>query len=173
MSIVQNLIQYGDEASQFTVNLAADWVTVASPIGDGILSLTDTINKFAFKDNLNILSMGVFLPFGFEFYEDTHDISGKFIPTYIESRILRVSDKAIFVLISRTNMPMENYELNLGIFIEPDTTIGERFYLSANLPTDGDELIRVSMINVPAAFDEKVFHAPIFAKVEHTLAMEA
>ena len=170
--IIHTLMQYGDESATFTVNTAVSYVNVTPDTGHGILSLTDTINKFAFKDNLNILSIGLMLPFGFELYEYENSALSKYRPAYIQSQILRVGDYAPFVLIDRINLPFENYELNLGWFVSPSVTIGDRFYLSAFLPAAGNEILRISMLNVPAALNEGVFHCPIFAKVQHTLPME-
>lgn len=174
MGIVDMMIQYGDEAATFTVNTAVDNVVVTTEAADGVLSLAGNFTKFAWKDSFNILSIGVLLPFGFEFYEYDNSVSSKYRPPYVDMELLKGSDKSPFGIIpSRVNLPFENYEMNLGAFIVPQDAIGESFHFAAHLPSTGNEILKISMVNVPAVFNAKVFHCPIFAKIEHTLILEA
>lgn len=174
MSIIDMMIQYGDEAATFTVNTAVDNVPVTTETADGILSLAGNFTKFAWKENFNVLSIGVLLPFGFEFYEYKNSGSNKYRPPYVDMELLKGSDKTPFGIIpSRVNIPFENYEMNLGSFIIPPDAIGESYHFAAHLPTTANEILLISMVNVPAAFNAKVFHCPIFAKIEHTLILVA
>lgn len=171
MSIIDTLTHWKTEGFSFTVNTAVNFVNIVSNGGSGILGITEIIRNFDWKDNVNLLSLGVFLPLGFEFWpnEDGGNIP---IPHYVNLAWRRASDGAIENFIPGVyNLPRENYELSLGAFLKPTDTFGSKFQLVGNLPISGAVIQRVSMINTPAALNGKHFGVGFLAKVEHTLPM--
>lgn len=172
MSIIDTLIQYGDQSATFVVNTGVDYVNIINPIGDGILSIGGVFDKFQWKDNLNLLSICAVLPLGFEFYQSVRIAQGDFLPDHINFKWRRVSDGLLVEWQpARYNLPSANYEMNIGAFLEPPVVLNGSFNLVGLLPNSVNEKIRISMLNVPAALNEKTFACPVFAKVEHTLLM--
>jgi len=171
--IVDTLIQYGDQAGKFTVDTTVQKVLLSYDVGsDKVLSIGGVFNKFAWKENITLLSVGAFLPLGFDFFPSTRVIEGDFWPDYVSFQWRKASDGTLFPWQpNRYNLPAGNYELSIGAFLQPDAGIGEDFNLIAELPTTGNFRTYVSMLNVPASLDESVFSVPIFAKIGHTLPL--
>jgi len=168
--MIDTLIHYGVEAGQFTVNLAVNKVALSYPAGNKVLSIGGVFNKFTWKDNLTLISIGAFLPLGFDFYPSERIAEGDFWPDYISLQWRKDSDGTLFAFQpNRYNLPAANYELSVGAFLEPNAAIGEDFNLVAELPTAGNFQTLISMIGVPATLDGETFSVPIFAKVEHTI----
>lgn len=173
--IIDVLMQYDDEAYEFTVNTAVNFVNLTQ-VNDGILSKVGTVsgieNEFQEQDNFILLSIGVRLPLGFEFWPN--DNAGSFFGPFIDLYYKRIS-AAPGVLNSfrpaSVQIPFPNYEMSLGNFtIVPSLT--ENFYLCFQFPRNvGGWNQRISMLNVPAALNEMTFKAPVFAKILHTLPM--
>lgn len=174
--IIDNLMQYGDAAFEFTVNTAMSSVDITQVVGeDGILSKVGTVSgiedEFQEQDNFILLSIGVSLPLGFEFWpNDNNAFFGPFIDLYYK-RISAPSGVLNSFRPASVHIPFPNYELSLGNFtIVP--SLAENFHLCFQFPRNvGGWNQRVSMLNVPAALNELTFKAPIFAKILHTLPM--
>lgn len=175
MSIIDTLVQYGDEAAKFTVNTAVSYVNVVNPVppgSNGVLSIGGVFNTFQWKDKINLLSFAVLLPLGFEFFPNDRTIEGDPWPNYVDFFWRRVADGGITTWVpSRYNLISENYEMSLGAYLEPPDIVISDFNLVALLPQSLNITTRISMINVPSSLNEFVFACPIFVKVEHTLPM--
>lgn len=171
MSIIDTLVQYGDQSAQFTVNTAVDFVGIVNPVV-GVLSVGGVFNTFQWRDKLNLLSLAVLLPLGFEFYPTRRVPQDDPWPNSVGLKWRRVFDGAETTWAPSTyNMIAANYEISIGAYLEPPDAVISDYNLVALLPSSGSVQTNISMINVPAGLDEKIFACPIFAKIEHTLPM--
>lgn len=173
--MIDILSHNGEAAFYFTVDVATNFVFLNRHANaEAILSnFGATRDKFKHADNIKILSIGCSLPLGFEFWEN--DAAGEpFTPfCYL---FIKKGTAAFGVKTSidpgAVHIPFANYEMSFGMFYDEGVTMGESYNLLAEF-NDDDFPQRISMLNVPAALDEMVFHCPIFAKVEHTLIMDS
>lgn len=168
MSIIDILAQDDTEAGTFTVDITKDSVPITWTDTDLItLKTAENKYKFTYKDNFEILSVGIKLYLGFEYYES--DYAGFKIPRLL----LKIQNdtgsgydwkdldnpKILF-------MPFENYEYSIGIKADIPDDITGTFNLGAILAyTD------VSMFNVDSKFDGLTFHCSIFMKILHTIPL--
>jgi len=171
--IVDTLIQYGDEAATFTVDNTVNSVELSYPAGSTkVLSIGGVFNTFKWKESLTLLSIGAFLPLGFEFYPVKRLTTSDNWPNYVS---LKWRNSVTGVLTTwepnRYNLPSGNYELNIGAYLEPPDTVGGDFQLTAELPFETSIKTLVSMIGVPDSLNDEVFSVPIFAKIGHTLKL--
>lgn len=176
--IVDTLVQYGDEADVFTVDSTVPYKNLTDGGSNHVLSIGGVFNTFQWKDNIQLLSVGVILPLGFDFFPGNKLVTFEPWPNYIALEWRRASDGVIFPFQpNRYNLFAANYESSIGTFLEPpdditpDADNPENFQLVAQMPKGGDTETRISMINAPASLDESVFAAPIYIKVGHTLPM--
>lgn len=173
--IVDTLIQYGSEAAKFTVNNAVDYVLPTYDVGSSkILSIGGVFNKFTWKESIVLISIGLFLPLGFDLYPKNRNSDGELWPDYIDLFWRRASTGFLVGWQpSRYNLPSVNYEISIGATLNPPDSVGEDFNLVAIVP-DSTDLVgntRISMLNVPDSLNGKVFSCPVFAKVGHTLIL--
>ncbi|NOR84978.1 hypothetical protein GQ473_02580 [archaeon] len=169
--IIDTLIQYGDQAAKFTVNNAVDYVEPAyDPGSTKVLSIGGVFNKFTWKESIVLISLGVFLPLGFDYYPKERIADNEPWPDYVDLFWRKDSDGSLVGWQpSRYNLPSVNYELSIGATLVPPDTVGEDFNLVAEIPTIAVALTRVSMLNVPDSLNDKIFSCPVFAKIGHTL----
>jgi hypothetical protein len=184
MEIIEILSQNKADQAIFTVDthsgaLAVDIVQAASTRfvnGYGA-------NKFVSGDNVLILSMGVTLPYNFQFapMPDSGVIPEKntgaprifldaeLSPSGIQA-ILNQLGSSGFIL-----LPMENYEIALNSFIGDTASWKSNFYLRGTFPpppAPGAYAVpQISMIGVPAAYDTMVLPINLFIKILHTKPM--
>ena len=173
--IIDTLIQYGTEAAKFTVNNAVDYV---EPVYDApstkVLSIGGVFNRFTWRENLVLISIGLFLPLGFDLYPKKRNADNEPWPDYIDLFWRRASSGVLFGWQpSRYNLPSVNYELSIGATLNPPDSVGEDFNLVAIIPDTNDleGSTRVSMLNVPDSLNGEVFSCPVFAKIGHTLIL--
>lgn len=153
------------EAQTFTVdvNAALGFVDVIATPTFGLLTARDGSKKFSEGDNFTILSIGIVLPLSFEIYENAgtdHLTPGIHFTAMQDGGAPQLELNPEGVV-----LPFGQYEMNLGVFQN-----------AASLPWDfnlafGIDKMRISMEGVPAALDGIKFHVPIFAKIEHTIAL--
>ena len=158
--IVDTLVQYGAQAYTFTVNTAVTKVECnQDPAGvENVLSIGGVFNTFQWKDNLILLSVGVILPLGFDFYPSERVSDSAKWPNYVGLSWRKVSDGSeITFSPNRYNLFAANYEQSIGAYLEPPDTVGENFQLVARMPDDLVEKTYISMLNVPAALEGEEF----------------
>lgn len=177
MSIVDLLGQLAGEVDQFVVD------TTASPpyvpiISQGVGRMTNADNQhelFAYRDNFTILSLGFYLPLGFEMWETELISSGGYYPMTLDLFFQRNSDSVIFVPdeLPSVYLPFANYEMNLNKLMKIPMGIGDgqSFRFLVRLRLDNFVTHRVSMVGVPTDLNEMLFQCPTFCKIEHTLGM--
>lgn len=168
------LMHQGDDAAFFTVDTAVGSVLLqpavnATPGGFARFQRADGNYSFQNGDNMLILSMGFVLPLGFELDESLDD-TGDMISPSIETRVEQTPSGAVITPLPKMFMPLlNNYEISIGNWHEiPDVDPDTGFELWGHLPVVGD-ILKISMVNVPADFDESIFHVPCFIKISHTL----
>jgi len=167
--IISTLSNWGDHAATFTVNLAVAHVDITPAIGTGLLSLSKFQNVLDWKDNFNLLSIGIILPNGFEFYENEDSVTNDFFPPFVDLKYIRDTDSVVFPINpARITLPSGNYELSINQFFEVNKDIKNAFSIIGRLADTAPKIQKISMINVPADLDGETFHIPIYAKIEHT-----
>jgi len=127
---------------------------------------------FAKGDNFILLSFGIRFPLGFEVeYEDTNASgnTGNCISLQLKYKPEAVVSTPLVP--GSVWLPFSNYEMNYGTFFDMSARFvaDNNFQLESNIL---DDKVFVSMLNVSAELDEKVYYCPIFWKVGHTLPME-
>lgn len=162
------------QMASFTVDITQPYVALSVPVSPaGIMYNFTNLSFFRYLDHFQILSIGVRMPLGFEFYEVLTDIGELTLPTI--DLTLRPNAGPIQPLEPNgIKLPFEDYELNYGTYfniIDTGLTVGTIYQLIFNFRRDFTH--RVSMINVPSGLDGETFYIPIFAKILHTLTLIA
>lgn len=121
--------------------------------------LVDGYLKSIFKKgcNLNILSVGFTLPFGFEFSKVNDD--SKYYQSITLSYVEVVG--GLKVKLNELIIPMANYELSMGSYYNL-AFIGKEYELTAVFSNSP----KILMLNIPASFNNLTFYCPIFIKVQ-------
>lgn len=134
--------------------------------------------SFQRGDNFSVLSAGYVIPERFAIYQfgvsaenfccPVMDIAGY--------RLTSLDYIPLFPLTGNggwLKLPLPNYELCLGAWIDAEDLMAEAFQLRMTFPAAGGGLtpMEISMVNVPAVLNGQVFRIVPFLKVVHNLAM--
>ena len=144
-----------------------DYVDINPPVAPimDFYSADITKRKFARGDNVQLLSMGYFIPENFCTYEMggvNYAVPSWRIYGY---RVTSAASVALnqFGAFGMIQSPFPNYEMSMGVFLDAETVLGEDFYLQIEVSEPG----RISMIGVPAILNTKRFHVIPFVKILH------
>lgn len=178
MRKLETIIQYEAPGAvkipgYFTTDLAQDYVNLTYPtIGTGepyeyFLSNGRARSELRDYDRFEIISIGFNLPLQFELYEEGLKLSVGYYDTEGDNLgINGLGDLGELIL------PFANYEYPIGLSYTPDelsmATPMQIGVLVSNL--EGDPL-KISMINVPADLDTKVFYCPVWMKIAHNVSL--
>lgn len=177
MEIIDILAPTYAELPYFTVDTRAgvNSVAVNAYAGAELSFLLNAKSQSRFQphDNLILMSAGIVLPEMFTFASYTNGAATSlsvFSPLiYDDTDTL----KANFPGAESIAIPMENYEVALGVFanfhdLNVQIGVNSSYYRIGLKDTDVN---RVSMINVPTALNDLVIKVIPFIKVLHTLPM--
>lgn len=166
------------------VNTAVNFVDI--PINPGAVPFKSSDEFFyCFRrgDNIELLSYGFFIPERFIMYEPVSGNAG------VENPVLSMALYAFtdppppgvgvqiplnqFGFLGNVKIPFPNYETAIGIFVDTETAIGEKFWIEVNFPWNaGLNIPRLSMVGVPAALNGVTIHIIPFIKVLHNFPLE-
>jgi hypothetical protein len=165
---------------KFTVNTAVDYVATAFPaVPPYLLFNANGLASFINGDNFSILSAGLVFPESFTPWKDPADLGILGLPVdniFIQGISADFYHIDVIGKVDNLFVPMENFELNTDVFVRckkqenvahPGTFLNENFYLV----TDNSNTIKISMKNVPAAFNGKIFSITPFFKILHNFPL--
>jgi hypothetical protein len=152
----------GDSRQTFTANTGVDDVPINALVGNGGLLKDASGNTWLHpKDNFNILSAGITMPYSFGlsksnpvrcqlFWRDSVNATGFF----------NIGSQGYLWL------PFENYEMSLGLFVQwPGAAVGGiRLYFVLESAI-ANKLTRVSMVGAPANFNGQTLPIAAWVKV--------
>lgn len=175
--IIDILMHDPGNSATFIASDLVDYVelNVSLSTGVGFLQTIDGRGTFRDGEKFIILSMGVLLPFSFQFWNDD-----KYQRQGIDL-FLNNSGGSITTRLPRLGyswIPFESYEWSVGMFFDnrraTEPVMQQDFEIRARFYSDGSgNFARISMLNIPEDLVEKQFYAPIFAKVLHTYPLTA
>lgn len=157
MKYIEVLTQEAANANTFVINNGFDSVAVTA--GNGKVTNAEGYKYFKAGDNVNILSMGFYIPMGFDIYGTNENIKFS-INGYNTLGII-----SFLMLPGIFTIPFSNYEMATGVFT---LGVSQKIQLAHSIFNS----LNISMIGVPAALNTKTFKIFSFFKVEHTLPME-
>lgn len=169
-------------AQRFTVNTAVTNVALTTPGGLGFKHLQGAAATGLFQngDSFSILAAGLVLPEGFTPYKDPAVTVNPLIPTELVlqgANSLEIYNIDVLGFYSSINIEMENFEQALDVFCNcinqvqishPTVKLNEAFFLAC-YSLD----IKISMLNVPAAYNGKTFFVSPFFKILHNFPLLA
>jgi hypothetical protein len=171
--IVDILTTVFDHSPRFTVDIAETSVPVTLALNENLVSGS---GKYLFKaiDHIVLISAGIIMPENFVLTHEhpeggTHKSVLGFNAVPYEGEPLYLQDIGFHGFVT---IPMENYEFALNIFCNLSVykaQINAAGYLSISV---GASINNVSMVNVPAALDGKVFPIVPFIKILHTIPLQ-
>jgi len=177
MEIIDILTPDNDLLPSFTVNIAANFVNVTGIVAPGakLRSANGIFSRFQRGDNFTILSVGIFIPERFTIW-DYPDASGikRSAPLLQLNGTLGGGLTPIFTFgnIGDMKIPFQNYEFSIGAFVDVEDLAVQSvtYQLECTFPFANGEPdnLKISMIDVPAALNTKVFRIVPFVKVLHT-----
>ena len=161
-----------------TVNTAVLSVPIPNMVGPVAMYSSDTVTYlFSNGDNIELLSIGFFIPERFVLYDSLPGV-GATAPFIIARLYAYQNVSGVSVPLNQfgnngnIKIPFPNYELALGVFVDAATEIGEAFYMQIEFPiTTGFDVWNISMVNVPVALNGQTFHIVPFIKVLHNFAL--
>lgn len=161
----------------FTVDNTVDWVLVDFPPSTPLrMQNSDEKKSFRPGDNFNILSVGVSLPLGFEFYSQVvTPLGSDFNLPFLRLNLIGILPPNVIkdIVPNAYALPFGNYELSINQYVNVLELYGEEpFSLAIRSPLPNDQEIRISMLNVPDSLNGKIFPYIAFAKIEHTFELE-
>lgn len=162
----------------FEVDNTQDYVLVEFPDTEPYyMENADKKHIFHYGDNFNLLSIGVNMPLGFEYYSQVRDPGGNIYNTpYLILALIPPAPpylEAEFIP-NRFSLPFGNYELSINQYIYTSLRFqGSEFFLVIRPPKSGVQEIRISMLNVPDELNGKKFPYIPFAKIEHSIPLES
>lgn len=160
--IIDLLMPPVDQRGTFTVNTAAESVPVVNNNSEMITTVTlgGAYKWFQPGDNLKILSFGIVLPDIFKFCQTVANGSFPFVSL---SSFDGVTSQGLGQFGSFGSMPcpVESVEIQVGTFIDAPS-LSATWQILSHLGS-----IEVSMVNVPVAYNTKVYTAYPYIKVLH------
>lgn len=143
------------------------YVDITIPVAPIMDLFSADITKYRFDrgDNIQLLSLGYFVPENFATYEmagPNYSVPSWRIYGY---RITAGASVPLvqFGAFGMIQSPFANYEMSLGVFLDTESVLGEPF----NLQIEVNEPGRISMIGVPAVLHGDTFHVVPFVKILH------
>lgn len=160
----------------FVVDNTQDFVLVEFPaVTPSYMENADKKHIFHFGDNFNLLSIGVSLPLGFEYYSQVLVPGGNVFntPYLILALLIPVPPYTENLFIpNRYSLPFGNYELSINQYIYTSLQFqGVNFFVNIRPPLPAEQEIRISMLNVPDELNGKSFPYSPFAKIEHSIEL--
>lgn len=151
----------------FEVDTAQEYVEVQQPIIEdfSILRNGKGNGKFIKGDGFGLISLGIILPLGFEFYKASDDVG------FLQTFNLKLVSGTGVIDIDNLFFPYENYELSMNIYYPESALTPDSFHITAIF--NDSPKPQVSMLNVPSKLNGKKIYVPIWLKVEHTFPLEA
>jgi len=172
LKMIDILHHISTDSAFFVTDKTAEKVSLQLPVFPaGVLQTAEGYSEFQARDNIVLLSMGIVIPLGFELWDvdlappAEAPIGLPEITLYYKSASLVNPDP-----FQRICMPFLNYELSLDKMYTIPATILTPYELLARISPVHE--VRISMLSMPEALDEKTFYCPVFAKIEHTLPLQ-
>lgn len=163
-----------DQFATFTVNVAFNFVPLVIPAGDtGIMENAQGFSWLIYKEHFNLISIGFVLPLGFEIFNVLTGAADPVLPS-LNLRFKQNGGVSAQLQPGKLYIPFGSYELNMGTFYNMNSTLSPVLTSSYQLlfNFDATRTVNISMVGVPAMLNGMTFSAPVFAKIEHTNAME-
>lgn len=140
----------------------------------------NTRYKFRKGDNFTLLSLGFALPENFIHYADMGGCVGPLYHPSISffgsngTNNFYFSELGQTALTDNIEIPLENYENPVSVFVNPlqnainqNVNIDNGFYINGWLNN-----CNISMVNLPATLDGRIFSIRVFAKISHNFQLE-
>jgi hypothetical protein len=157
---------------QITVNTAVDFVVAVPASGFAELWATGARKYFKKGDNFQILSVGFSMPECFTLYKDPNELYQ--LPSFEFYPKGKVSNHYFsnVNIPSSILMPLENFEMSVDTFFECEKSIDNLDPTNNLLKEDFSLMLtmydwKISMLNVPAVYNGKIFYIVPFIKVLH------
>jgi hypothetical protein len=175
-AIVELLINDRLDAPSFTVDILQESVPLVYPSADaGRMSDAGSHTGFAVGDNFTILSLGCYLPMGFEFLIKAPEF---FQTNMLDMKLGEVGtqDRWFIRRLRHFWVVAGSYEMGVGMYINVNTEVPEvvlkgfNLHMRFNEDQSGD-LPRIDMRNVPEDKHGKGFTCPVFCKIAHNFAL--
>lgn len=170
-----------DDCPSVTLNVAVNYVQIPNSVAPVQLVNSDpTLNYFQSGDNINLLSMGYYVPAGLAFWGPDGAI-GRVSPMAVARlSAYGFTTATTFYLTQfgsngRVKIPGPNSEISLGGFFNSYDNLGDqKFRLEVEFPFDAaTDAFYVSMGGLPPPMNGEVVYIVPFIKVMHTLPMIA
>lgn len=172
--IIDVLMPKVSQCPYFTVNTTGPkYVDVNIPVSPIIDLYSGDMTRYKFDrgDNIQLLSLGYFVPENFATYE----MAGPNFPVpswrmygyKITSGVSTALNQ--FGAFGVIQSPFPNYEMSMGIFLDTESVLGELF----NLQIEAVEPGRISMIGCPSVLNGDTFHMVPFVKILHNFNLSA
>lgn len=164
------------ECPYFTVNVAVDSVDLISTGVWTKLYAGMSIANFVRGDNIIILSAGYFIPERFQLYG--YEAAGAMLTPSPLMLLTILKQGGLhqpvypFGSDGTLRIPFPNYEFSIGTFVDVENlaVTSATWNLELTFPyLNGEpDSLQISMVDVPASLDTKVFRVVPFVKVLHT-----
>jgi len=154
-----------------------DYVTSVSVGGSKLFGATTNEDKFHRGDNLILLSFGFVIPESFTLWKTGLDITPNPGLTLTPKGSVTGNYYTNPNFFGALNAPLENYEMSLQTFMECETSINmvdpTKNLLTEDYTLWTDWLLppKISMKNVPVAYNGKTFYIIPFFKILHSLSL--
>lgn len=174
MEIIEILSPVVADQGAITVNTAVDFVTPTQLTNFKVMqsysfALGGNLSHFVAGDNFTVLSCGFIIPPELSLYFGTGSALND--PLFILTYNIGGADLPVQQFGSSATMKMfaGNYEMSVGTYINiVSQTKTHNFQLKVALAN-----VNISMLNIPAALNTKVFNIMPFMKILHNSPMYA